>query len=286
MNANFVLAYGTRVLGLSAAALLSGCAAGITGLQLDTTNRTVCDTTGTVCGIDADAITTFKVLGHGACGSIGMNWGDGDTETVNGNFAATTSKEFIYVNHTYDESARSSGRPLAWPGPKTVHAFSAANCTGEAKLRINVLSRNLNLSGQTVFSPSFRVGLAQPTTAACNTIPNTRPVRQGATITIEEISGSPTINFGCAFGGCINDMGGNAIATDRTFPFPALRRHSLIVRIVGASGATQIIQGQAQRFQFVAAETGPLELCVNDNVLSDNTGAWGIDISVNETTIP
>ena len=124
-----------------------------------------------------------------------------------------------------------------------------------------------------------------PTPMACNVVPDTRPIRMGSIVSITEVPGGPMMNFGCAFNGCTNNTAGNSGATHPGFPFPALLRHSLVLRIVSASGAVQVEQGQPVT-RFVARFDGPLEFCVNDTVLSDNSGGWALDVSVDETTVP
>lgn len=274
-----------HIIAVSAALLLlGGCAGGITGLELSSFNTTVCESTNNtnkICGISDDANTQFILSGQGTCASIGMNWGDGKQELINGDFAARTSRRYIYVDHQYTQ--RFPPEPRAWPGPKTVHAFSAANCVGEAKTRVNVLLREVDPAGVVSFSPTFKVGLAQPTPTACAVPTNTRPLRAGATVSVTERPGSPKIHFGCL--GCLQDMGGSSDPIDPGFPFLGMRRHSLVLRIVAANGLTQLVQGSTQT-RFVVRRDGPLEFCVNDDLLSDNTGAWGMDVTVDETTIP
>ena len=49
------------------------------------------------------------------------------------------------------------------------------------------------------------------------------------------------------------------------------------------AGQVQLVQGLAQHTEFVVNTMGPLEFCVNDDVLSDNSGGWGLAIQVDET---
>lgn len=261
------------------ALLLSGCSGGITGIKLYDSSRTVCDPTGAVCGISDSVQTIFQVDGQGTCGTIGIKYGDGAEESMPGNFNRVGG--FLLPSHEY--TTQHPPGPKAWPGPKTVHVYSVANCAGEAKMQVNVLRQRTNAAGQVEFTPTVRIGLDSPT-VACNVPTNTRPVRKGSTISITEVPGS-LIDFGCPFNGCTNNTGGNSGATHPGFPFPALRRHSLVLRIVSASGQEQVVQGQPVT-RFVAQFDGPLEFCVNDTVLSDNRGVWGMDVSVDETTVP
>jgi hypothetical protein len=272
---------------LTASLLLVGCAGGITGLELDNLNTKVCESTNNsnkICGIADDAHTTFILNGQGTCDKIGIKWDDGKEELINGDFNATTSKRYMYINHQYTKLFPPPPEPRVWPGPKTVHAYSAQNCTGEAKARVQVLLKNEDASGNITFSPTFKIGLAQPTATACAVPTNTRPLRAGSIVTVSAIPpGATRINFGCL--GCIYDMGGHTDLATAAFPFPGMRRHSLVLRIVSADGQTQLVQGGRQT-SFAVSRTGPLELCVNDDNLPDNTGAWGINIAVDETAVP
>jgi hypothetical protein len=89
------------------------------------------------------------------------------------------------------------------------------------------------------------------------------------------------VDFGCPFAGCLYGIGGKpqSIAGSR-FPFPGLREFSLVLRI-----GTQVEQG-GFNVSFVANQTAPLELCMNDDLLSDNSGAWGVFLTVDESTAP
>jgi hypothetical protein len=53
---------------------------------------------------------------------------------------------------------------------------------------------------------------------------------------------------------------------------PGLREFSLVLRI-----GTQGVQGGTD-VRFTTTERGPLEICVNDGVLSDTRGGWEIHI--------
>jgi hypothetical protein len=70
-----------------------------------------------------------------------------------------------------------------------------------------------------------------------------------------------------------------SMATPADYPFPGMRPYSVVYRV-----GTQIVQGETGRVVFRAAETAPLEICVNDSAsfLGDNSGAMEIVIEVNE----
>lgn len=267
--------------------LLTGCAAGITGLELDRTStdlrvNTVCDPTGLICGVsDVDPVP-FRILGQGVCGRVGIDFGDGDRTFIQGDFTRGTLSPGVFLeSHQYGSTVGL----LAWPGPKTVRAFSLSNCVGEARLRVIVLHKKQDQAGNTVFSPTLAVAIV-PTATACSTIPSFRNVRKGSAVIVTESPGIAKMSFGCG-GDAIcqnNDTSGNSGPTHAGFPFPDMRRHSLVLRIVSASGE-QHVQG-GPKVRFVATETGPLEFCVNDTITTDNTGGWGVAVTVDETAVP
>lgn len=273
LNASLILTIGLLLLG--------GCAGGITGVKLDP-SKTVCDPTGAICGVSDSTYATFLVSGQGDCGTIGVKYGDGAQQNANGHFSRLKPYD-IPFQHEY--TTQFPPGPRVWPGPRTVHAYSVANCVGEAKMQLYVLHKKTNAAGQVEFAPTFKVGMAPTDPMACNVVPNTRPIRKGSIVSITEVPGGPMMNFGCAFNGCTNNTAGNSGATHPGFPFPELRRHSLVLRIVSATGEMQVEQGQPIT-RFVANVDGPLEFCVNDTVLSDNSGAWALDVSVDETAVP
>lgn len=65
-----------------------------------------------------------------------------------------------------------------------------------------------------------------------------------------------------------------------TFPFPGLRQYSLVLRV-----GSQVGQG-GTGVPFTVAQDGQLELCMNDDVPVDNTGGWGIALTVDERGAP
>jgi len=262
--------------------ILTGCAGGITGVALNPAYR-VCDSTGAVCGISDKSIYGIEVAGNGKCEEIGVDFGDGSQDSAPGNFHLI-APDGIPFSHQYSPS-NPAGSPRAWPGPRTVHAFSKLNCVGEARMPLNVLLERTDSNGQTSFSPAVRIGLAS-TTNVCE-VPNNvvyKPIRMGSTVSITEVPGGPMINF-CRDPSCTNNTAGNSGTVHSGFPFSNMRRHSLVLRIVDAAGGVQTVQGMPTT-SFVADRTGPLEFCVNDTVLNDNSGAWAFDVTVDETTAP
>jgi len=241
----------------------------------------VCDTSlGTPCGVDNIQTVTIRVWGQGKCDSIGLDFGDGSPTVFSPPFdfgQAGASKPFE-VSHVYRN---------AWPGPKTIHAYSASNCIGESRQTIQVM----HSAGGGDYHANYILALAQPflplpgqpanSITECALVPNVVPLRTNTKVTVTT-NPNPDIkiNFGCAFGGCVYGPDGkpDSVASSN-FYFPGLREYSLVLRIGG-----QVIQGSSH-FLFVTDHAGPLEVCVNDdkNSLAENTGAWGIAFVVDES---
>lgn len=165
------------------------------------------------------------------------------------------------VNHNY----------TGWGGRKTVKAGSVENCVGEAKTIFTI--------GHSVYNVGY-----VPSNATCADVSaslNKPPLR---TNTIVHMKTNPDpnikINFGCAFNGCIVDADGRNSLAVAPFPFPGLREFSMVVRV-----GTQVVQG-GTNVTFTTNQAGPLEVCVNDSDLWNNTGAWGLIIEVDELGAP
>lgn len=260
---------------LASSALLAGCAGGITKVELDPATPTVCDGGNPpVCGILAGQTVNFKVWGQGKCDAVGIGFGDGRTRNITTSQNSISQVDFggngaplvpLPVPTTYDSRT--------WPGPKTVHAYSVSNCVGEATLPLNILRGT-----STGAHAEFELGFGQPTPKACSFVPNALSLRKNTKVQIIARPNT-TIDFGCAFSGCVHDADGekNSVAPSN-FAFPGMVKYSLILRV-----GNQVVQGSAN-VSFTAAHSGTLETCVNDdpNALSDNTGAWGLSISVDE----
>lgn len=196
----------------------------------------------------------FTVLGTGKCTLLSIDWGDSSSDNeANVDFDANPLG--VKFSHIYN----------GWGGKKTVTAQGVTNCVGTAQTTISVV-------------PPFALAFGQPTPTACSVVPNAPPVLANATVHITTNTDPRIkIDFGCAFGGCVHDADGepNSVAPS-DYPFPGLRKYSLVIRI-----GTQVQQGGTDVF-FTATQGGPMEVCVNDNKLSDNSGAWGLFIDVNK----
>jgi hypothetical protein len=196
----------------------------------------------------------FTVMGTGNCTMLRMNWGDtSSNDFPNVDFDANPLG--VKFSHVYN----------GWGGTKTVIAQGVTNCVGTPQTQIRVV-------------PPFKLGFGQPTATACSAVPGVPPLRANTTV---HITANPDpfarIDFGCLLGGCVYDAAGepNSVAPSG-YPFPGLRKYSLVVRI-----GTQVEQG-GMDFFFHVNQAGPMEVCVNDDKISDNSGAWGLNIDVNE----
>lgn len=124
----------------------------------------------------------------------------------------------------------------------------------------------------------FRIGLSQPMTGGpCALVPNFPRLRPGLTVNVRDAD-TALINVACCFGFGEN-VGANGRANSSAgagFPFLGFREYSLVLRV-----GSQRAQGD-WREKFTTNQAGPLEVCVNDDNLDNNSGGWGIDIRINE----
>ncbi len=266
------------VLVVIAAIFLAGCAKGfISKVELHPTQPIVCNTSVTpnVCGVSDNQPVWFNVRGKGMCNEVFLQCGNGLSGTPHGysqDFGQPPTDTPLKIECRYDGG---------WPGPKTVRAYSnGSDCKGEETLRVNVLKTT---GGRA--HANFWLGLTQPftqppVTSACSTVPNVNtPLRSNTRVAIKtNPDPNVKINFGCWFSGCIYDADGepNSIAP-ASFSFPGFRKYSLVFRV-----GQQVVQGGTD-MNFTTNQGGHLEVCVNDERLDDNTGAWGIEISVDES---
>jgi hypothetical protein len=263
------------LLAIGAPFVLAACApAAISSIELDPAQRTVCDTSVSpqVCGVPDDQPVALRVHGKGNCSVVMARCGNGLSANPFGlghDFGAAPNEVPLAVSCKYDQS---------YPGFKTVEVHSnGSDCIGQATLRLRVLKMATG-------SPhsGFMLGFGQPGPTACGEVPHVLPLRSGTKVTIKtNPDPAVKINFGCIFGGCIYDADGEPNSSaPNGFPFPGLRKYSLVLRI-----GTQVVQG-GTNVSFVTNTGGLLEVCVNDDQLADNTGAWGIGIDVDESQAP
>ena len=230
------------------AAVLQGCTSG----------GKILDVTGQITNTPGGATGVFYVVGEGTCEGLQVDFGDG-TPPLDSDQDNVLTPPGVRVSHSY----------TGWGGKKTVTAKAVSNCTGSAK-RVFVIGK-----------PQVIIGLKQPTPTACaQPSPNLPPLRKGSLVLVTTTGSNVRIDFGCALGGCVHDADGILNSTaDPSYPFPGFRALSLVIRV-----GTQIVQG-GTNVSFTTNQAGPLELCVNDNNLTDNGGAWGIVVEVDESGI-
>lgn len=121
-----------------------------------------------------------------------------------------------------------------------------------------------------------------PAPGPCAFLPDVQALRANTKVTVvANPAASHRIDFGCFLGGCVYGADGEQ-NTSATAPFPFLgkAKYSLVLKV-----GSQEEQGGNQ-VSFTTKQSGPLEICVNDDVLSDNTGAWDLSISVDESQTP
>ena len=201
--------------------------------------------------------SSFIVLGRGTCGKIRVLFGDGTSQEVSPADFGTG----VEVAHTYK----------GWGGPKKVTAETVLNCLGRTSTEVTV--------EPTFYSLGFGM---ERLASACNVLPSAPPVRKGSRVTVNDASGGQAkVNVGFLLRRGIDGSPEVALGPPFRFPFPGLKAHSLVLRISDRSGISQVEQGGEGK-SFVARFTGPLEMCINDDDLTDNSGAWGVKIAVDE----
>ena len=127
------------------------------------------------------------------------------------------------------------------------------------------------------------IGYMPNKVTACSPVPNMPALRKHTLVHASVVRGiSPVseIDFGCPFNGCHYDLMGLNSPAPPDFAFPGLRMYSMVLKV-----GTQTEQGPTDPFRetrFTTNQAGPLEVCVNDNALSDNSGGWGVIISIDD----
>lgn len=203
----------------------------------------------------ADKSLSITVSGSGICRSMEIDWGD----TKKDSFSSVNLATNPVFRHTYGLG-----------GGKTITVEAKSGCEGKVNTRF-------------VMEPSvFSVGLAQdkrtpgPTCSAPTNHPGVRS-RELVRITTIPAAGFAGIDFGCPFQGCRYDADGKpGSVADSTYPFPGLKEYSLVLRV-----GSQVVQG-GTNMSFVATQSGPLQLCLNDKDMTNNIGAYQVDIRVDQ----
>jgi hypothetical protein len=212
---------------------------------------------------DQEAI--FNMQGSGTCEEVSFDYGDGSPPQIFVNVAFGQGQGW-QVRNTYS----------GWPGKKMIRIKGLRNCLADSSTEILV---GFEPEGRDDLRNAFR-----PNSTQCNPVilmttspPRTMPpIRKGSGVRIEADGG--TINYGSSN---IFNASGALGPVPAGYLFPGHRKFSLVYRI-----GSQLIQGEVGPVVFTAMQTGPLEVCVNDNpsLLTDNTGGMLITITVNESS--
>jgi hypothetical protein len=209
-----------------------------------------------------DKPVQFRVAGTGTCDRLRVKFGDGTSAILwNANLDWDGRPDTgALVTHTY-----ASG-PGHWRGPKTITAEPVRNCQGGYS------------AVDTVVPEEMRYAFAQPG-PLCGSI---GAVRAGTVITSAPVK-NPEDKITFSAFSIYGISGAPGSTASAAFPFPGLRAYSLVFRVGGPGG--QVAQGGTNA-SFTVAQDGDLELCINDDLPSDNFGAWGILLSVDERGAP
>jgi hypothetical protein len=171
------------------------------------------------------------------------------------------------VHHVYFNS---------WPGPKTIRAEGVSQgstpCGGMATVAHRVF-------GLADLDERCIVALSLPR-QTCYEVPRAFPsfVRIGTKVTVSA-ERSPKVDFGCQSYGCIYDPDGKPSSNAPSrFPFPGFKEFSLVLRV-----GSQLQQGGVNESTFTTTQAGSLEICLNDDRPSDNTGGWEVHFLVDES---
>jgi hypothetical protein len=104
-------------------------------------------------------------------------------------------------------------------------------------------------------------------------------LQPGLTVDVRDLR-TTMISFGwCCFNNDNLTADGKAnTSAGASYPHPGFREQSLYVK----HGTLELQGGSGADTQFTTSQTGPLELCVNDDSLSNNLGAWGIGLRIRQ----
>ena len=212
----------------------------------------------------------FTVSGTGRCDRMRIDWGDGDKDDL----SAVDLGSGPRFSHTFQN----------WRGGKTVTAIGTQGCGGQVNTRF------------TIEPASYSIAFAQPGNNICNRVPFTSaPLVKNTLVHITTSPVSGAYSFGIDFGchprgdcGCVAGTGpcrydadgkpGSVAASP--FPFPGLREHSLVLRV-----DNQVVQG-GKDVRFTTTTEGQLEICINDDLVTDNQGGYTINVSADQLGLP
>lgn len=128
-------------------------------------------------------------------------------------------------------------------------------------------------------SKAHRLGVMFPAAfGTCRRVPDFPRLRTGLTVRVADV-GLTEIDIGCCHFptqkvGIAGLLGTTAVAP--RFPFPGLREYSLVMQLGSQVGQGGIFGS------MVTNQAGQLDLCINDDNLTDNNGAWGVDVRIDE----
>jgi hypothetical protein len=228
----------------------------------------------------------ISATGIGRCDVARMKFGDGKfLDGHNIDFA----KGPWTVRHVYD----------GWPGRKRVRVEGvSADCkdsNGSPSSASVVL---------TVVGGQRTATYAAPSPHCVTLMPHAR-IRTNTRITISESMPLTNIGFGCP--GCFAGPDGQQGQSGNSYPFPGANQYRLVLRAGtevllpgfrgSASGGSSSLTtvGGTRSYQpgntfpitmvpvRSGGNSGPLEICMNDDVPGDNTGAWNVSISIDES---
>ena len=204
--------------------------------------------------------------GRGQCAQATIDFGDGTPASTFVNVVPHSGSNLYtwMAPHTY----------TGWPGKKLIRINGGSSCLGEVSKEVTV---GFAPDGREDYRVGFCVGgrgCPAPTTSVCTAVPMP-PIRKGTGVRIA--TDGQAINYGGTQ--VFNASGDPAAPVPAGYVFPHRKKFSVVYRI-----GTKDYQGEAGPVTFVADETGPLEICTNDNpgLLSDNQGGMLLTITVNE----
>jgi hypothetical protein len=217
----------------------------------------------------------FVVKGWGTCGRFAIDWGDGSTDNVvpaqrtscvvNPDPAEPKPHFRCSIEHTY----------TGWQGGKTVTVTAQQGCEGSVKTRF------------ATDPPVYALALGRPGPNTCDPVPGKPSVQNRSVVRITTLpvnAPCPGIYYQNVTPHCYDADGIAAPATTPGFPtslaFPGMRPFSLVLRV-----GTQVVQGGTS-MSFVANQTAPLEICVNEHDSTAGRGGLQINIRTDEMGPP
>ncbi len=221
------------------------------------TNGSVAYTSsGPVYTIPRRTALQANIAGSGNCDQMTLHFGDDQAAITLGPVDLTDN--FPDSQHAYQ----------GFGGKKTVTAEGASpNCTGKVEKLVVVTPEIFGLG----YGPSPNV---------CDMVPVTEVLRRNTIVHITSPVNDPVRRKDFCrpiMGRCPYDANGSNATGGPGFPFSWAKRYSLVLQV-----GSQAVQGGTD-ITFVTNGSGRLEVCTNDDDLSDNGGAWFVEIYVDES---